>query len=158
MKKKRPLKVTIPNTKANGKSWEQTVILISLDGFRAEYLKRKHVPTLQKLVKQSISSNMHPVFPTSTFPNHYSMVTGMYPYIHGIVNNKFYDPALRDTFSIEKSVMKDPKWWKTNPVSVPPLMVDLEHCPRTGPSISGFLLARLCRSDQRLDTYAFHPI
>lgn len=62
---------------------------------------------------------MQPSFPTLTFPNHYTMCTGLYPSSHGIVANMFHDPALNEDFNYripEKSW--DPKWWGGEPVSV----------------------------------------
>lgn len=61
---------------------------------------------------------MQPSFPTLTFPNHYTMCTGLYPSSHGIVANMFHDPALNEDFNYripEKSW--DPKWWGGEPVS-----------------------------------------
>lgn len=129
--------------KSKWKSWNQTVVMISLDGFRSEYLTRHCVPALKKLAKDGISSDMHPIFPSLTFPNHFSMVTGVYPDIHGIINNEFYDPNLKDHFMIRNPTMKDPKWWKSNPVSFCSLFLDLEHSPGARVSICRCILARL---------------
>ena len=69
-----------------------TVILISLDGFRYDYLDKYRPPTLNKLAKEGVRAKwMIPSFPTKTFPNHYTMVTGLYPEHHGIVENNVYD-------------------------------------------------------------------
>jgi len=59
-------------------------------------------------------------FPTETFPNHYSIITGLYPESHGIVANVFYDPALNATFNYKDSNCHkdvDGKWFKGEPVS-----------------------------------------
>ena len=69
---------------------------------------------------------MQSSFPTLTFPNHYSMVTGLYPSSHGIVANMFYDPELQDDFNYripDKSW--DPKWWGGEPVCSILLLVDI---------------------------------
>ncbi|XP_032780225.2 ectonucleotide pyrophosphatase/phosphodiesterase family member 3 [Daphnia magna] len=99
------------------------VILISLDGFRAEYLSRfalentEHrgefaATTIRCLAERGVSSPyMMPSYPTITFPNHYAIVTGLYPESHGIIGNQFYDPDLRATFSIYTDGT-DPKWWQ----------------------------------------------
>lgn len=104
--------------KSTWKGWDRTVILISLDGFRFDYLFRKDlIPTLYSLSEEGISSKMHPIFPSITFPNHFSMATGLYPDAHGIINNAFYDPTLKDCFSYRNpATVDDAKWWNGNPV------------------------------------------
>lgn len=97
------------------------VILISLDGFRPEYLSRlaldKHkdqlaAPTLNCLSKHGVfSPSMMPSYPTITFPNHYSIATGLYPESHEIIGNQFYDPDLKAAFNIRNADGTDPKWW-----------------------------------------------
>ena len=62
---------------------------------------------------------MRPQFPSYTFPNHFSMVTGVHPEVHGIVNNRFFDRRLNATFSYNSDTQKDPKWWNYEPVSRP---------------------------------------
>ena len=71
------------------------VVLVSLDGFRYDYPRRFWTPHLDALARNGVStpSGMLPSFPSLTFPNHYSIVTGLYPEHHGIVGNSFYDPA-----------------------------------------------------------------
>lgn len=71
----------------------QKVLLISIDGFRYDYRNRTTTPVLDEIVKRGVSSDyVKNVFPTSTFPNHQSLVTGRYPENHGIVDNSFFDP------------------------------------------------------------------
>src|SRR5688500_14731720 len=63
-----------------------TVILISLDGYRYDYLDKFQPPTLNKLAREGVRAKwMIPSFPTKTFPNHYTVVTGLYPQNHGLV-------------------------------------------------------------------------
>ncbi|EFX89997.1 hypothetical protein DAPPUDRAFT_190022, partial [Daphnia pulex] len=59
---------------------------------------------------------MIPVFPSLTFPNHYSIVTGLYPESHGIVGNSFYDPDLNASFSLSSSQQTNPVWWIGDPL------------------------------------------
>ena len=69
-----------------------TVILISIDGMRADYLDRYQPPTLSRLAASGVRAKwMVPSFPTKTFPNHYTVATGLYPANHGIVENNVYD-------------------------------------------------------------------
>lgn len=108
-----------PNTISNGTSlFLPTTILISLDGFRADFLTRGLTPTLNSFIASGISPKfMLPSFPSVTFPNHYTLVTGLYPESHGIVGNTFWDPVLKDDFYYtkpEKSMQ--PKWWKAEPI------------------------------------------
>jgi predicted AlkP superfamily pyrophosphatase or phosphodiesterase len=85
-------------------------ILVSIDGFRADYLGRGLTPTLSALAKGGITGPMRPSFPTKTYPNHYTLVTGLHPDRNGIVGNKFEDPAHPGvSFSMEKH--KDDFWW-----------------------------------------------
>lgn len=59
---------------------------------------------------------MRPVFPTSTFPNHYSIVTGLYPESHGIIDNTFTDPSKNATFVHYNEARFDSSWWKGAPI------------------------------------------
>ena len=81
------------------------VILVSLDGFRYDYAKKYHADHLLALAAQGASApeGMLPSYPSITFPNHYTIVTGLYPEHHGIVANSFYDPARKDTYSYHDS-------------------------------------------------------
>jgi predicted AlkP superfamily pyrophosphatase or phosphodiesterase len=84
------------------------VILVSIDGFRADYLARGKTPVLQGLAKAGVTAAMRPSFPSLTFPNHYSLVTGLRPDHHGIVDNVMDDPVLGH-FTMRNS--DDPRWW-----------------------------------------------
>lgn len=69
-------------------------ILISIDGFRPDYLQRGVTPTLSALAAEGAFAEMRPSFPSVTFPNHYTLVTGLHPDHHGIVGNSFNDAEL----------------------------------------------------------------
>ena len=93
------------------------LILISIDGFRYNYLHRGLTPNLKKLSKQGIHGPMKPQFPSYTFPNHFTLVTGLYPESHGIVANAFYDPKLKEYFSYtNQEDLKESKWWQAEPI------------------------------------------
>jgi predicted AlkP superfamily pyrophosphatase or phosphodiesterase len=97
------------------------VILVSLDGFRYDYAKKYHAAHLLALAKQGASApkGMLPSFPSITFPNHYTIVTGLYPEHHGIVANNFYDPERKQTYGYHdaKSV-GDGTWYGGTPLWV----------------------------------------
>jgi len=113
---------TYHDRKIDPSNVKTTLILFSLDGFRREYLDRKKTPTLATMAEEGISAEyMISQFPTETFPNHYSIITGLHPESHGIVANVFYDPKLNATFDYtDPSCAKDPdgKWYKGEPLWV----------------------------------------
>ena len=73
---------------------DRYVVIVSADGFRWDLPGRAHTPTLDSLRRVGTHAEMEPVFPSNTFPSHYSMATGLYPDSHGIVNNTFYSDSL----------------------------------------------------------------
>lgn len=86
------------------------VLLVSFDGFRADYLKRFHMPNLELLYNQGVLvEQMTNVFTTKTFPNHYSLVTGLYAESHGILASSMYDPTTHKHFNLVND--SDPFWW-----------------------------------------------
>ncbi len=100
------------------KDLKPTVILISLDGFRYDYLEKFNPPMLNKLAKEGVRAKwMIPSFPTKTFPNHYTIATGLYPAHHGIVENNVYD--FGTVFSMSKrEEVQNPRWWFGEPIWV----------------------------------------
>ncbi|CAJ2665213.1 unnamed protein product [Trifolium pratense] len=91
------------------------VILISSDGFRFGYQFKTPTPNIHRLITNGTEAitGLIPVFPTLTFPNHYSIVTGLYPPHHGIINNFFYDPITGDKFTMASH---ESKWWLGQPL------------------------------------------
>lgn len=88
------------------------LLLISIDAFRADYLGRGGSPTMAKLAKHGVHAKaMQPSFPSLTFPNHYTLVTGLYPDHHGIVNNNMYDPKLGKFSLGNRAAVTNGKWW-----------------------------------------------
>ncbi|KAF1360682.1 Phosphodiest-domain-containing protein [Lizonia empirigonia] len=106
---------------SNGTSlFAPTTILISLDGFRADFLYRNLTPTLNQFIQEGISPKyMLPSFPSVTFPNHYTMATGLYPEAHGIVGNTFWDPFLeKEFYYTDPQRSLQPFWWGGEPLWV----------------------------------------
>ncbi|XP_060581540.1 uncharacterized protein LOC132738125 isoform X2 [Ruditapes philippinarum] len=105
----------IPN--ASCPAGSKPLLLISLDGFRADYLGRHLTPTIERLAKCGVHTPyMRSVYPTVTFPNHYTIVTGLYPESHGIVSNNMYDEEIDKIFSLSAFTAKDSRWWKGEPL------------------------------------------
>ena len=104
----------------NDATQRDPVILISIDGFRPDYLDRGLTPTLASLAADGVRADaMKPSFPTLTFPNHYTLVTGLYPDHHGIVNNRMIDPKSGKQFVYKDSdAIADPEWWAGEPLWV----------------------------------------
>jgi predicted AlkP superfamily pyrophosphatase or phosphodiesterase len=97
------------------------VVLVSLDGFRYDYARRYGAKHLLKLGAQGAiaEQGMIPAFPSLTFPNHYTLVTGLYPEHHGIVANKFYDPARKQTYAFnDPGTDRDGSWYGGTPLWV----------------------------------------
>ncbi|MBP3191619.1 ectonucleotide pyrophosphatase/phosphodiesterase [Natronogracilivirga saccharolytica] len=96
------------------------LILISIDGLHPDYLSRAHTPVLDSLASGGvIAENLIPIFPTKTFPNHYSIATGRYSENTGIIANNMYDPVLDASFSLsDRNAVTNPDWYGGEPVWV----------------------------------------
>ncbi|XP_072007372.1 autotaxin isoform X7 [Engystomops pustulosus] len=97
------------------------LIIFSVDGFRASYMKEgiKVLPNIYKLrTCGTHSPYMRPVYPTKTFPNLYTLATGLYPESHGIVGNSMYDPVFDANFSLRSREKFNHRWWGGQPLWV----------------------------------------
>ena len=93
------------------------VVLVSVDGWRWDYTERAKVPNLRGLAAQGVrAEGLIPSFPPKTFPNHYTIVTGLYPAHHGIVSNVIDDRTFPERFTMSADTAKDPRWWGGEPV------------------------------------------
>lgn len=93
------------------------VILIGLDGFRPDYLETLKPPVITRLAREGTTTpSMRPSFPTLTFPNLYTLVTGQYPARHGIIGNNMYDPEFKATFALGSPSVVEGRWWNGEPV------------------------------------------
>lgn len=96
----------------SGQQKKPYVILISADGFRYDYAEMYHAKHLQELSASGVKAEaMLPSYPSVTFPNHYSIVTGLYPSHEGLVNNAFYDANLKKFFSYKGKTANDSTWY-----------------------------------------------
>jgi len=87
------------------------VILLSIDGFSYEYLNKHQPSNILALAKSGVIAKLQPVYPSKTFPNHLSIITGAYPINHGIPNNNFYSPKLDENYY--KGAGKNNSAWLT---------------------------------------------
>ena len=92
------------------------VVVLSMDGFRADYPEIYHTPTLDSLAKEGIRSELIPCFPSLTFPNHYAMATGLHPDQHGLVHNTFINPQ-GDIYRISsREAVENPSFYRGEPI------------------------------------------
>ena len=92
-------------------------VIVSLDGFRWDYPLMYDTPFLDSLGREGVRAVMRPSFPSKTFPNHYTLATGLVPDHHGIIANRFYDVASGRTYSIGDTLTaKDPSFYGGEPV------------------------------------------
>ena len=95
------------------------VLLISLDGFRWDYVDRAPAVRLRRLAARGVRADrLIPAFPSKTFPNHYTLVTGLTPEEHGIVANAMRDPELGLFRTSDVEAQRDPRWWGGEPIWV----------------------------------------
>lgn len=100
--------------------FKPTVLLISLEGFRWDYLEKADTPNLDRLVATGVKAQaLIPIFPTYSLPNLYSLVTGLYPENHGIVSNVMYDPVFDATYDADNQAAVDEgRWYAGEPLWV----------------------------------------
>lgn len=94
------------------------LILVSIDGFRWDYLERYSPPALTALAARGVrAEGLIPQFPSKTFPNHYTLVTGLRPAHHGIISNNMVAPDIPGRFAMSnRKVLSDPRWWGGEPI------------------------------------------
>ena len=95
------------------------LLLISIDGFRWDYLDRHPAPNLRRIATEGFEAkSLVPAFPSKTFPNHDTIVTGLYPEHHGIVDNTMIDPVLGRFSLSNRAAVADGRWWGGEPIWV----------------------------------------
>lgn len=95
------------------------VLLISIDGFRNDYFERGLSPNLERIARDGVRADwMNPSYPSLTFPNHYSIVTGLRPDHHGIVHNSMWEDGLGVFRVADRKAVGDTRWWGGEPIWV----------------------------------------
>lgn len=93
--------------------------MVGVDGFRWDYLQKFQPPNLTRLAKNGVTAErMIPSFPSLTFPNFYTLATGLRPENHGIVNNSMFDPDFNASFSLKGPSVREDRWWQGEPIWV----------------------------------------
>lgn len=94
------------------------LLLISFDGFRADYLTKTETPNFDRLIKNGATAEgLIPIFPTKTFPNHYAIATGLYPENNGLIGNNMYDPEMDARYSMgNRDAVENPDWYLGEPI------------------------------------------
>jgi predicted AlkP superfamily pyrophosphatase or phosphodiesterase len=104
---------------SNARAADRILVLISLDGWRWDYLDRASAPNLRGLAARGVRArSLVPSFPSSTFPNHYTIVTGLRPERHGIVANTMREPGFGPRFTMSSATAKTARWWGGEPLWV----------------------------------------
>uniref|UniRef100_T1K1S1 glycerophosphocholine cholinephosphodiesterase n=1 Tax=Tetranychus urticae TaxID=32264 RepID=T1K1S1_TETUR len=102
--------VTISKSKKPNK---QKVILILADGVRYDYIKDPNLKGIQRMARNGVKAEyVQPIFPSNSYPNWYTIVTGLYAESHGMIQNFMYDPVENDTFLMSPHPnASHPHWW-----------------------------------------------
>ncbi len=96
-----------------------SLLLVSLDGVHPDFLGRGDTPHLDRLAAEGVQARwMRPSYPSLTFPNHYTLVTGLRPDRHGIVHNTMQDPVLGGFALKNREAVGDGRWWGGEPLWV----------------------------------------
>lgn len=97
-------------------SRENYTVIISLDGFRWDYPEAFDTPFLNQMARDGVKAVMTPSFPSKTFPNHYTLATGLVPDHHGIINNSFVDRKTGKVYAIGNEVSREPQFYGGDPI------------------------------------------
>ena len=96
------------------------VIVVSFDGMKPEYLQRIDLPNFERVTRRGVRSvGMIPTYPSKTFPNHFSIATGLYAESHGVVGNRFWDSERNEGYSMGDTLdVWDASWYRGEPIWV----------------------------------------
>ncbi|TYP93977.1 ectonucleotide pyrophosphatase/phosphodiesterase family member 5 [Fodinibius salinus] len=110
--------VSVGCSQSKQQSHSQKTLLISFDGFRYDYLQKVNTPNFDSLTNNGVQAEgLIPIFPSKTFPSHYSIVTGLYPENTGLVGNTMYDPKWEEWYRIrDREAVENGKWYGGEPI------------------------------------------
>jgi predicted AlkP superfamily pyrophosphatase or phosphodiesterase len=111
---------SVPTINSKASLKKPYLILISLDGFRWDYVDKYAPPNISNFIKNGVkSASLIPSFPSKTFPNHYTIATGMYPDKHGIIGNSFYSHKNDAFYKIrDRKMVTDGSFYEGSPIWV----------------------------------------
>ena len=94
------------------------VVMVSFDGMRYDFIDRVPTPSFDRVAAAGVrSAGLIPAYPSKTFPNHYTLATGLYPARHGIVDNAFYDPEFDAVYALgDREAVEDGRWYGGEPI------------------------------------------
>ena len=117
---------TTPTKNSKSSQENPYLILISLDGFRWDYVEKYKPPQLSTFIENGVKAeSLIPSYPTKTFPNHYTIATGLYPDRHGILGNNFYSHDKKVTYNIrDREMVEDGSFYHGSPIWI--------HAAKTG--------------------------
>lgn len=119
-----PGSLQLHGQRGHGAADRPQLLLLSFDGFRWDYVDRAPTPNFHALMDEGARvEKVENTYITKTYPNHHSLVTGLYPETHGIVANEMFDPVMNRSFSMETDSMYDPRWWE----EAEPLWVSIQR-------------------------------
>ncbi len=123
---------------------DRILILVSLDGFRWDYPQKFKAPNISRLAAEGVhAEKLLPQFPSMTFPNHHTIVTGWRPARHGVIHNNIYDPVLKQTFAFNKPELQGSEWWGGEPIWATAIKqgrrANVLFWPGTGTKMAGLL-------------------
>ena len=105
------------NNDDSKKEKQPYLVVLSMDGFRWDYQDMVKMPNLDYIAAHGVRASMQPSFPSKTFPNHYTIASGLYPDNHGIVANEFWDDSLHKFYRIsDRESVKNPAFYKGEPI------------------------------------------
>jgi len=97
----------------------RTVVLVSIDAFRADYLSDQATPNLARIAREGVHAAwMNPSYPSLTFPNHYTLATGLRPDHHGVIHNRMSDADIGAFAVADRNAVGDSRWWGGEPIWV----------------------------------------
>lgn len=112
------LTYSVPQQNDPAKMSAPYVVMVSLDGYRHDYNELHNAKNLLAIAASGVAAkSLKPVYPSKTFPNHFSIATGMYAENHGIVSNEFYDPERKETYALsDRNAVSDGSWYLSEPI------------------------------------------